>query len=70
MGLATAVLFTPILVLGVSFGSPMLLGWAGLTALGPVAGGMFAVSQGTAVAAGSWMAAAQSFMMLTALPTP
>jgi hypothetical protein len=70
MGLVTAVILSPLLVVGVTFGSPYLLGIAGLGALGPVAGGMFAVTQGPAVAAGSWMAAAQSFAMLTALPSP
>ena len=70
MGLVTAVLLSPLLVVGVTFGSTYVLGIAGLGALGPVAGGMFALTQGSAVATGSWMAHAQSFAMLTALPTP
>ena len=37
MGLFTGTLFTAGLVVGVSLGSPMVLGWIGLSAVGPVA---------------------------------
>lgn len=49
---------------------PPVLAWVGLSAAGPVAGGAFAALQasGGAIAAGSWMAAAQSAAMLA--PTP
>ena len=71
MGLLTALTFTPLIVIGVTFGSPFILGFAGLTAVGPVAGGAFALAQaGTAggiYATGTWMAVAQSLAML---PTP
>lgn len=70
MGLVSALIFTPILVTGVLVGSPAILGVVGLTAAGPVAGGLFAASQGAGIAAGSWMAAAQSIAMVAASPTP
>ncbi len=58
MGLISAALYTAaagtLVVTGVVFGSPALLAYAGLSAVGPVAGGMFAATQGTAIAAGSW----------------
>jgi hypothetical protein len=72
MGLLTAAIFTPVLVVGVTVGSPAILGLAGLSAAGPVAGGLFALTQATtgAVVAGSWMAAAQSIAMVAVSPTP
>jgi len=70
MGFYTALICTPIIVTGVIIGSPAILGIAGLSAAGPIAGGMFAAMQGTGVAAGSWMAAAQSIAMITVSPTP
>ena len=72
MGLLTAALFTPIIVAGVFLGSPAILGFAGLSAVGPVAGGLFAATQatGVAVTAGSWMAAAQAIAMTVIAPTP
>ena len=70
MGLLTGTLFTATLVVGVSLGSPMVLGWIGLSAVGPVAGGMFATAMGPAVASGTWMAAGQSIAMAYASPTP
>ncbi len=72
MGFVTGTIFAGVLVVGVTVGSPFILGFAGLSAAGPVAGGMFAAAQATggAVAAGSWMAAAQSVAMAYASPTP
>jgi len=70
MGLVSALIFTPILITGVMVGSPAILGLIGLSAAGPVAGGLFAASQGTAIAAGSWMAAAQTIAMVAVSPTP
>jgi hypothetical protein len=70
MGLLTALFFTPILIMGVIFSSPAILGLIGITAIGPVAGGLFAIAQGPAIVAGSWMAAAQAIVMLAASPTP
>ncbi len=76
MGLYTALVFTPVLVVGVAVGSPCILGFVGLSAIGPVAGGMFAVAQasGGAIAAGSWMASAQAIAMtvcaVAVSPTP
>lgn len=72
MGVLTGTVFAGVLVVGVTLGSPAILGLAGLSAVGPVAGGMFATAQATggAVAAGSWMAAAQSIAMAYASPTP
>ncbi len=70
MGLLAAAICTPIIVLGVTFGSPVILGLAGLSAAGPVAGGLFAATQGASIAAGSWWAAAQTIAMVAAAPTP
>ena len=70
MGFLTGLFFTPILVSGVILGSPAILSLIGLTAIGPVAGGLFATVQGAAIASGSWMAAAQTIAMITASPTP
>jgi hypothetical protein len=56
-----------ILVIGVTFKSTSILGLLGITATGPVAGGLFAVTQGAAIGAGSWMAAAQSIVMVSAI---
>jgi hypothetical protein len=70
MGLLGAAAFTTVLVVGVTIGSPAVLGLVGLSAVGPVAGGAFAAAQGAGVVAGSWMAAAQSIAMVAALPTP
>jgi hypothetical protein len=70
MGLFTATVFTGVLVVGVTIGSPAVLGLIGLSAVGPVAGGAFAAAQGAGVAAGTWMAAAQSIAMVAASPTP
>jgi hypothetical protein len=52
------------------FGSPAVLGLIGINAAGPIAGGLFAAAQGSGVIAGSWMAAAQSIVMLSISPTP
>jgi len=70
MGFLSAVICAPIVVLGVTMGSPFILGLAGLSAAGPVAGGLFASSQGAAIAAGSWYAAAQTIAMIGMSPTP
>ena len=71
MGFLTTVILTPILTIGVYFASPVILGYAGLTALGPVAGSLFAGAQGAGILSGSLMATAQSIAMTTAiLPTP
>jgi hypothetical protein len=74
MGIYTALIATPILVVGVIFGSPFILSFVGLSAIGPVAGGTFAVMQGSAIAIGSWMAAAQAIAMAVGTvaisPTP
>ena len=70
MGLLTAIVAAPIIVTGVVFGSPAILGFAGLAAAGPVAGGLFACTQGAAIASESWYAAAQAIAMTAALPTP
>lgn len=70
MGLATAAILTPVLVTGVLLGSPAILGVIGLSAAGPVAGSVFAASQGAGIAAGTWMAVAQSIAMTAASPTP
>ena len=42
----------------------------GLSATGPVAGGLFAASQGAAIVSGSWYAAAQTVAMIGMSPTP
>ena len=70
MGILSAVICTPIIVLGVTMGSPFILGFVGLSATGPVAGGLFAASQGAAIASGSWYAAAQTVAMIGMSPTP
>lgn len=74
MGLYTALIVSPILVVGVLVGSPAILGFVGLSAIGPIAGGSFAAMQASGVAAGSWMAAAQAVAMTSAAvaasPTP
>ena len=70
MGLLSALVFTPILITGVMFGSPAVLSLIGINAAGPIAGGLFAAAQGSGVIAGSWMAAAQSIVMLSISPTP
>jgi hypothetical protein len=70
MGFLSAVICTPIIVLGVTMGSPFILGLAGLSATGPIAGGLFAASQGATIAAGSWYAAAQTIAMIGMSPTP
>jgi hypothetical protein len=70
MGLVSALFFTPILCFGVILGSPAILSLIGITAVGPVAGGLFAAAQGSAIASGSWMAAAQTIAMIAASPTP
>jgi len=56
-----------ILVVGVTLKSSYILSFIGITATGPVAGGLFAATQGAAIAAGSWMAAAQSIVMASAI---
>ena len=70
MGWLSVLICAPIIVLGVTFGSPAILGLAGLSAAGPIAGGLFATTQGAAIAAGSWMSAAQTIAMVAAIPTP
>lgn len=70
MGLITAAICAPIICVGVIAGSPLILSLAGLTAAGPVAGGLFAATQGAAIATGSWYAAAQAIAMTAVLPTP
>ena len=60
---AYSFLFVTLLWLGVTFHSPAILTSVGLTAVGPVAGGMFAAHQGATIAAGSLMAAGQSVAM-------
>ena len=70
MGFLSAVICTPIIVLGVTMGSPFILGFVGLSATGPVAGGLFAASQGAAIVSGSWYAAAQTVAMIGMSPTP
>ena len=66
----TLTIGTPIIVIGVTVGSPFILSFVGISAIGPVAGGTFAAMQGAGIAAGSWMAAAQSIVMIAATPTP
>ena len=51
----------------VTMGTPLL---ARLSAAGPIAGGLFTASQGSAIAAGSWYAAAQTVTMIGMSPTP
>lgn len=71
MGLYTAAVVTPIIVVGVLVGSPAILGFIGLGAVGATAGGGFALAQAStgAIAAGSWMAAAQTIAMTAVSPT-
>ena len=70
MGILSAVICAPIIVLGVTMCSPFILGFVGLSATGPVAGGLFAASQGAAIVSGSWYAAAQTVAMIGMSPTP
>lgn len=70
MGIITGAVFTTVLVVGVTIGSPAILGFIGLSAVGPVAGSLFAANQGAAIVAGSWMAAGQAVTMAYASPTP
>jgi hypothetical protein len=70
MGFLSAIISAPIIVLGVSLGSPLILGFVGLSATGPIAGGLFASSQGAAIMSGSWYAAAQTIAMIGMSPTP
>ena len=70
MGLLSALVVTPIIIIGVTLGSPAVLSLIGLSAVGPVAGGLFAAAQGSAIVSGSWMAAAQTIAMVVASPTP
>ena len=55
-------------------GSPVILSFVGLSAIGPVVGGSFALMQGAGIAAGSWMAAGQAIAMtvgaVAVSPTP
>ena len=67
MGILSAIICAPIIVVGVTFGSPFILGMAGLGVAGPIAGGLFATTQGVAIAAGSWYAAAQTVAMTAAI---
>ena len=70
MGFLSAFICTPIIVAGVTFGSPFILSFAGLAATGPIAGSLFAITQGVAISSGSWYAAAQTIAMIAATPTP
>jgi len=74
MGFYTALIATPILIVGVAVGSPVILSFVGLSAIGPVVGGSFALMQGAGIAAGSWMAAGQAIAMtvgaVAVSPTP
>jgi hypothetical protein len=70
MGFLSAAICTPIILLGVSLGSPLILSFAGLSVTGPIAGGLFASSQGVAIMSGSWYAAAQTIAMIGMSPTP
>lgn len=72
MGIYTALVVAPVIVVGVALGSPFVLSFIGLSAIGPIAGGGFAAAQaaGGVVAAGSWMAAAQAIAMTAVSPTP
>jgi hypothetical protein len=70
MGFLSALICTPIIIAGVTFGSPFILGLAGLSVTGSVAGGLFAITQGTAISSGSWYATAQTIAMIAAVPTP
>jgi len=47
----------------VGIGLPYIFGLFGLSTLGPIAGGVFSTMQGSGIAAGSFMALAQSFVM-------
>lgn len=70
MGFITASIFTTILVIGVTIGSPFILSLIGLGQAGPIAGGLFSAAQGSGIAIGSWMAAAQAIAMASVSPTP
>ena len=53
---------------GLSVASPSLAGaMLGVGSLGPISGGVFACAQGPALATSSWMALAQSFIMVNAV---
>jgi len=56
-------IFYPLLITGVTFCSPYILGFIGLSSTGPIAGGLFATFQGASILSGSWMALAQSIAM-------
>jgi hypothetical protein len=56
-------IFYPLLITGVTFCSPYILGFIGLSSTGPIAGGIFATFQGASMLSGSWMAVAQSIAM-------
>jgi len=56
-------IFYPLLITGVTFCSPYILGFIGLSSTGPIAGGLFATFQGASMLSGSWMAVAQSIAM-------
>jgi len=57
-------IFYPLLITGVTFCSPYILGFIGLSSTGPIAGGLFATFQGASILSGSWMAVAQSIVMI------
>lgn len=65
MGIFTYAIFNAGLYVGVTLGSPLVLGFIGLTPIGPVAGGLFAAYQGSALVSGSLMATAQTIAMLS-----
>lgn len=68
--LAAAVCYTaPVTVTaGFIVSAPYLLGAVGLSAAGPVAGGLFASMQGAGIVSGSIMATAQSVAMGGSIP--
>ena len=68
MGLLTTTLFQTVLVGGVILSSPAVLVFVGLGPAGPMVGGLFSTFQGAGVAAGSWMAAAQTVAMSPVTP--
>lgn len=70
MGLFSGAIVSVVVITGVIFSSPVILSLVGLSAIGPVAGGLFATTQGAAIATGSWYAAAQVIAMATASPLP
>ena len=54
---------------GLCVASPSLAGaMLGVGSLGPIPGGAFACAQGPALATSSWMALAQSFIMVNTVP--